>query len=106
LQRVYLARALARRPKLLLLDEPAAGVDIAGEADMYHLLDAYRRERGATIVMVTHDWAGALHHASRALLLNRGLLAYGPPQEVLTDANLRLAFGHLGHSHPMGGGHV
>jgi ABC-type Mn2+/Zn2+ transport system ATPase subunit len=56
--------------------------------------------------MVTHDWAGALHHASRALLLNRILLAYGPPSEVLSDANLRLAFGHFGHSHPMGRGHV
>lgn len=103
LQRVYLARALARRPRLLLLDEPASGIDVSGEADMYHLLEDYRRETGATVLMVTHDWAGALHHASRALLLNRRLLAYAAPETVLTDDNLRLVFGHSGHAHPMGG---
>ncbi len=101
LQRVYLARALVRQPRLVLLDEPAAGIDRPGEEDMHHVLEAYRRASGATVVMVTHDWGAAFHHASRVLILNQRCIAYGPPREALTDANLRLAFGHSGHAHAM-----
>ncbi len=101
LQRVYLARALARRPQLILLDEPAAGMDAAGEHDMYHVLESYQRASSATVLMVTHDWGTAFHHASMALVLNRRLLACGPPAEVLSDETLREAFGHSGHSHGM-----
>jgi zinc transport system ATP-binding protein len=109
LQRVYLARAIARRPRLLLLDEPAAGIDAGGEADMYHLLEHWRAEHGGTVVMVTHDWGAAYHHASHALVLNRSVIAYGAPVSVLTDDHLRLAFGHAGHHHGMawrGDGHA
>jgi zinc transport system ATP-binding protein len=102
LQRVYLARALARQPRLLLLDEPAAGIDAAGEHDMFHILEDYQRKTGATVLLVSHDWGAAWHHASQALLLSRRLLASGPPREVLTDGALREAFGHSGHSHGMG----
>lgn len=101
LQRVYLARAMIRKPRLILLDEPAAGIDRPGEEDMYHVLEAYRRESGAAIVMVTHDWGVALHHASLALILNQHVIACGSPRETLSDANLRLAFGHTGHAHAM-----
>lgn len=102
LQRVYLARALVRRPQLILLDEPASGIDAAGEHDMYHVLESYQKASGATVLMVTHDWGAAWHHATMALVLNRRLLASGPPAAVLSDETLRLAFGHSGHSHSMG----
>jgi zinc transport system ATP-binding protein len=101
LQRVYLARALVRQPRLILLDEPAAGIDRPGEEDMHHVLEDYRRRSGATVVMVTHDWGAAYHHASRVLILNQRAIAYGEPREALTDANLRHAFGHSGHAHAM-----
>lgn len=101
LQRVYLARALVRRPRLVLLDEPAAGIDVVGEADMYRLLDDYRRDAGATIVMVTHDLEAASHHASHVLVLNGRQIAFGPPAVGLSDDCLRRAFGHLGHAHTM-----
>jgi len=104
LQRVYLARALVRRPRLLLLDEPASGIDAAGEHDMYHVLETYQRESGATVLMVTHDWGAAWHHADLALVLNRSLLACGQPVDVLSDETMRRAFGHSGHSHGMGWG--
>jgi len=106
LQRVYLARAMARQPRLILLDEPAAGVDVAGEADMHHVLEDYRRDTGATVLMVTHDLDTAFHHASCAILLNRRLITCGAPNAVLTDEHLRSAFGHSGHAHMMwrGGG--
>jgi zinc transport system ATP-binding protein len=101
LQRVYLARALVREPQLILLDEPAAGIDRPGEEDMYHVLEAYRQRTGAAIVMVTHDWGAAYHHASRVLLLNQSVIACGAPRAALSGANLRQAFGHAGHAHAM-----
>jgi zinc transport system ATP-binding protein len=97
LQRVYLARSLVRQPRLLVLDEPAAGMDVAGEAAMYHMLMEYQQEEGATVVMITHDWEGARYHASHVLLLNRALAAFGPPKEVAGDEQLLQVFGHIGH---------
>jgi len=99
LQRVYLARSLIRRPRLLLLDEPATGVDVVGEADLYRHLEAYQAESGATILMITHDWEAAQHHASAVLVLNRRVIGYGLPEKVLCHECLSQAFGHVGHAH-------
>ena len=101
LQRVYLARAFARQPRMVLLDEPATGMDRRGEADMYSLLEAYRREHRTTIVMITHDWEAARHHATHVLLLDRRMIGFGPPAKALDEENLRTAFGHVGHHHSM-----
>ncbi|MEJ2292233.1 MAG: metal ABC transporter ATP-binding protein [Deinococcales bacterium] len=101
LQRVYLARALARRPELVLLDEPATGVDFLAEHDLYDLLEGYQRDTGATVVMVTHDLAAARYHADRVLVLNRRVHGFGIPDEVLCEACLERAFGHLGHHHAL-----
>lgn len=99
LQRVYLARALVRQPDLILLDEPATGIDVVGEIDLYRVLETYQRQSGATILMVTHDLEVAAHHATSVLLINQKLWAYGSPTEVLIEANLAQAFGHSGHPH-------
>lgn len=101
LQRVYLARSLARAPRLILLDEPATGIDVAGAADLYDVLEADQSERDTVIVMVTHDWNAAYHHASRVLLMDGRQVGFGPPESVLTDSSLRDAFGHTGHAHAM-----
>lgn len=101
LQRTYLARSLIRRPHLVLLDEPATGIDVAGTSDLYEVLEAYQRTHDATIIMVTHDWNAAFHHASHVLLLNREQISYGPSRRVLSEDNLRRAFGHVGHEHGM-----
>lgn len=106
LQRAFLARALVRRPELVLLDEPATGVDFLVEHDLHDLLEGYRREaaaagRPATVVMITHDMAAARFHADTVLVLNRRLMAFGPPDEVLESDRLRLAFGHRRHEHPV-----
>lgn len=107
LQRVYLARAIARRPRIVLLDEPATGMDAPGQMDMYRLLEAYQREAGATVIMVTHDWEAAFHHATHAVLVNRRIVGFGPPPEALREDRLREAFGHVGHAHGMRiGGHA
>ncbi len=99
LQRVYLAHALVRQPDIVLLDEPATGVDFLAEHDLYDLLESYQRDTGATIVMVTHDLSAARFHADRVLVLNRRVHGFGLPEAVLTDECLRGAFGHVGHSH-------
>lgn len=101
LQRVYLARALVREPKLVILDEPASGIDAVGEADMYRLLERYHKESGATVLMVTHDWEAAYHHASHVLVLSGRQVAFGAPGEALSDQALRRAFGHVDHAHSM-----
>ncbi len=101
LQRVYLARSIIQEPALLLLDEPATGVDRAGAHDLYDLLDAYQERTNATVLMVTHDWNVAYHHASDVLLLDRDQVSYGPPKEALSEDHLREAFGHVGHAHTM-----
>jgi zinc transport system ATP-binding protein len=101
LQRVCLARSMVREPLLVMLDEPATGIDTVGEADMYHLLEAYQRKSKATILMITHDWHAATHHADFVLLLNKKQISFGPPREALNEDFLRQAFGHIGHSHAL-----
>jgi zinc transport system ATP-binding protein len=96
LQRVFLARSLIRRPRLVVLDEPATGVDVVGEADMYHLLEAYQRETGATILMVTQHLDAAYEHADAVLLLNHRAISFGPPPAALSEECLRRAFRHVG----------
>ncbi|AMD01090.1 MULTISPECIES: metal ABC transporter ATP-binding protein [Halomonas] len=92
-KRVMLARALAQQAKILLLDEPLAGVDPPSEA---LILETLERERaaGRTVIMVTHDMQGARRHADNVMLINRTLIGMGPPEEMLSDAMLaRLAVG-------------
>lgn len=101
LQRVYLARCLIRRPRLIVLDEPATGIDVTLATDMYHILEEAQAQYQTTIVMATHDLAVAAHHASHVLLLNRRLIGFGSPDEVLTEQCLRETFGHLGHEHTL-----
>jgi len=97
LQRVLLALALVQDPELLVLDEPAAGVDFHGEHVFCELLDELRRERGFTQLMVSHDLSTVTHHATHVICLNRKVAAEGPPKETLSAENLTAIFGlHMG----------
>ena len=101
LRRVCLARSIVREPRLVMLDEPATGIDTLGEMDMYNQLEAYQKKSGATIIMITHDWHAATHHANYVLLLNRKQISFGPPASAFQEDNLRMAFGHMGHDHKL-----
>ena len=97
MQRVLLALALGQNPDLLILDEPAAGVDFQGESLFCDLLERLRHERGFTQLMVSHDLSTVTHHATHVICLNRKVAAEGPPRETLTHENLAAIFGlHLG----------
>jgi zinc transport system ATP-binding protein len=97
LQRVLLALALRQEPDLLVLDEPSAGVDFQGELVFCELLDNLRRDKGFTLLMVSHDLATVTHHATHVICLNRKVAAEGSPRQTLTDENLTSIFGmHMG----------
>lgn len=97
LQRVLLALALGEKPDLLVLDEPAAGVDFEGEHIFCELLDGLRGRSGFTQLMVSHDLATVMHHATHVICLNRKVAAEGPPSEALTSGTLAAIFGlHMG----------
>ena len=92
-QRVILARALAQEPAILLLDEPAAFLDIRHEVEMYDLLRDLQRG-GMTVVSVLHDLNIAALYCDRLLLLHEGRLARaGTPAEVITYPTLTAVYG-------------
>jgi zinc transport system ATP-binding protein len=92
-QRVMLALALQRNPDLLILDEPAAGVDYRGEQLLCGLLDRLRGERRFTQLMVSHDLAVVTAHADHVICLNRRVIMEGHPAEILTPEVLEATFG-------------
>ncbi len=97
LQRVLLALAIQDNPQILILDEPAAGVDIQGESLLCELLETLRRRHGFTQIMVTHDLALVTAHANYVVCLNRRVTGQGSVRSTLTDAVLAHTFGiHLG----------
>ena len=104
LQRVLLAYALLTEPRLLFLDEPAAGVDIGGEDTFYELIHRLRHEQKITVVMVSHDLDVVFRYADQVLCLNRRLLCHGAPRTVLEPGVLEQTYGTLAatyrHDHP------
>jgi manganese/iron transport system ATP-binding protein len=94
-QRVLLARAIAARPRLLLLDEPFNGVDAVSEEALLRSI-AHMREEGTTAVIATHDLALARLACTGIWLLNRRQYGFGPTGSVLTADRLRAAYG--GHA--------
>jgi zinc transport system ATP-binding protein len=93
LQRVMIARAIAGNPKLLVLDEPTVGVDIAGQQRFGQLIDTLHTELDLTVILVSHDMRAIAAVADRVACLSRTLHFHDTP-EGLTPAVLAQVFAH------------
>lgn len=91
-QRVFLARALIRRPNVLVLDEPLSGVDHTTREKILGVLTSLSR-KGLTIILTTHDLSGIAKRLPWVVCMNKKIIAEGIPSEVLTETNLLRAFG-------------
>ncbi len=93
LQRALLARALLRKPQLLVLDEPVQAVDFMGEARMYELISAVRKRHGCGILMVSHDLHMVMAESDHVICLNGHVCCEGGPSKVQQDPEFAKLFG-------------
>jgi len=91
-QRVLIARALCGEPRLLLLDEPTAGLDSAARARFYALVCDLQHAQGLTLLCATHDLDVVGEHADTLILLDRTVRAHGRPSDVLASGALGRAY--------------
>lgn len=93
MQRLLLARALLVSPELLVLDEPAQGVDVTGQAELYALIARISRARGAAVLMVSHDLHLVMSATDHVICLNRHICCEGHPHSVQDDPAFSALFG-------------
>jgi zinc transport system ATP-binding protein len=93
LQRVFIARALAPQPRVLILDEPTTGIDIGSQEDFYKLLRDLNREHGLTILFVSHDVDVITREVNSVICVNRSLVYHGAPKDFLTEKNMQKLYG-------------
>ena len=92
-QRVLLARALGATEKLLLLDEPVAGLDPLATAELYELIEMLNRTQGLTVIMVSHDMGSATEYATHILHLGGRQLFWGRTADYLDTSHARRFMG-------------
>lgn len=92
-QHVLLARALLRKPDLLVLDEPAQGVDINGQQKLYQLISSIRDEYGCGVIMVSHDLNLVMAATDRVICLNTHICCTGHPEAVTKHPEYLKLFG-------------
>ena len=95
MQRVLLARALLREPDLLVLDEPAQGVDMTGQADLFKLITGIRDRRGCGVLMVSHDLHLVMASTDSVICLNHHVCCTGHPETVTRHPAYIELFGPL-----------
>ncbi len=101
-QKVFIARALASEPKLLVLDEPTTGVDVSAREQFYALLKQLNADLGLTILLVSHDIEMITNEVSFVLALNQKLICHCSSHEFLSEETLKRLYGRdveLLHQH-------
>ena len=91
-QRVLIARALAAKPDVLVLDEPTAGVDAAATHALLEFISRIHQDRQLTVLLVTHDLPLVRQHAEQVIWLHEGQIRQGPAADLLTPARLAEIF--------------
>ena len=108
-QRILIARAVAMDPKILLLDEPFSAMDVHSQEITIDFLSRLSQDYKITVLAVVHNVNPLVHHIHNILLLNHRMIAFGPPNKVLTHEILKEAYGISvpilqcpdGYCHPM-----
>ncbi|HBX70989.1 MAG TPA: manganese ABC transporter ATP-binding protein [Chloroflexi bacterium] len=95
-QRMFIARALAQRAELMLMDEPLTGLDVNSQEEVFNILGKLQQQ-GVTVVVTLHDLQMAAERFDRVMLLNHQMISLGTPESVLNPGNLLAAYG--GHLH-------
>lgn len=93
LQRVLLARALLRRPDLLVLDEPVQAVDVHGQIALFELIGDIRNRRGCGVLLVSHDLHLVMARTDTVICLNRHVCCHGKPDDVSRHPEYVALFG-------------
>jgi zinc transport system ATP-binding protein len=118
LHRVLLARALLRKPDLLVLDEPLAGVDVAGQSELYHLIADIRDRYACGVLMVSHDLHVVMAATDKVVCINHHVCCTGRPESVTRHPEFVALFGphvaeglavyshHHDHQHDVAGAPV
>lgn len=115
MRRALLARALLREPDLLVLDEPTAGVDLNGQAELYDLINTVRQEKNCGALLISHDLHVVMAATDHVLCLNHHVCCSGTPDAVSEHPEYRALFGpkaaqthavythHHDHTHTIAG---
>lgn len=92
-QKALIAFALLQNPKVLLFDEPTAGVDTPGEEHIYETIHRLQKERGLTILLISHDLSLVYRYADKVLCLNKENLCFGEPEVIMAPDILGKLYG-------------
>lgn len=96
-QRVFLARALVSNPELLIMDEPSTALDPEMRDNFFKLIKKINQEKGATIIIVTHDTAQVGEYAGKLLYLDKSLIFFGEFSDFCHSPEMEKYFGHFSH---------
>jgi len=96
-QRVFIARALASQPEVLVLDEPTTGVDGVTQERFYDMLDNINKEKGVTLILVTHDVGVVTKHVTKVACLNQKLVFHGSHDDFCDSEQAITLFGPESH---------
>ncbi|MBI5452876.1 metal ABC transporter ATP-binding protein [Candidatus Gottesmanbacteria bacterium] len=92
-QRVFIAKALASEPDLLILDEPTVGIDLESQEKFYELLQNLNQRMGKTIIIVSHDIDVTVNEVSVLVCINRSLIYHGEPKQFIKKDYLEKLYG-------------
>jgi zinc transport system ATP-binding protein len=92
-QKVFIAKALASHPEVLILDEPTAGVDVKAQDDFYQLLAELNKDHGITIILVSHDIDVVVNEVSKLACINEALVYHGQPKDFIEKDYMTKLYG-------------